>query len=119
MGLYDTFVSKDEKVWVQLKNGECLMHTYAEGDVVDPGEFPDAFYYSPEGVVVIRGGKVESVTEEAPVQDPARVLPCLTKWGGLFSPETGDSLSAHNPIAQGMRAMGEALVRASKTEPGK
>lgn len=99
MGLYDTFVSKDKRVQVQLKNGECLMHTYEEGDRVDPAEFEDAFYYGIEGTVVIRDGQVQSVTRDVPLQDADNWLPCITKWGNQFSPDDGETLDHYHPLA--------------------
>lgn len=96
MGMFDTFLSRDEQVAVQLKIGKCLMDDYVEGASVDSADFPDGIYFGHEGVVVIAGGLVESVTERDP--DPARNLPRFTKWGGAFDPKT-QSLNDLNPIS--------------------
>lgn len=96
MGIYDIFRNAEGTIFVQLKVGECLMHVFAVGDNVSIG---DGVYYGYEGVVVILDGKVESVTEKAPIDVPAR-LGHYTKWGGIF--DASWDLDEHNPIAQAM-----------------
>jgi hypothetical protein len=69
--------------------------------VGDRCRLPDAFYYGHEGVVVVRGGKVESVTARAPDNtDPSSTLPCFTKYGETFHPEASDTLADHLAISR-------------------
>ena len=97
MGCFDSFLNADETVEVQLKNGDCLLDVFKVGDAC---RLPDAFYYGLEGVVVVRGGKVESVTKEPPQNDG---LSCFTKWGEPFDPRGSKTLADHNPIARSFR----------------
>jgi len=98
MGLFDSFLNEDERLEVQLKNGDVSLRTYHVGDACP---LPDAFYYGHEGVVVIRAGKVESVTVRAPDNsDPSRTLPCFTKYGEPFYPDPGDTLADHLAISR-------------------
>jgi hypothetical protein len=103
MGMFDTFKNEDGSLEVQLKNGPCLMDKFTVGDWVPPRDFEDAVYHGLEGVVVIRGGKVVSVTETAPegVDD----LPSLTKWGDAFYPKPGETLADRNPIVKALKAL--------------
>jgi hypothetical protein len=103
MGLFDTAFGKDGTA-VQLKVGPCLMNDYYEGESVR-GEISDGIYYGYEGVVVIEGGIVLSVTEEPPQVLPA--LPSYNKWGGAYDP-AADALDASNPIAQALQAYRKA-----------
>lgn len=97
MGLYDTFRSKDDKIEIQLKVGECLMRNFVEGEYVEPREFPDGVYHGYGGVVVIRRGIVEAVADTATEDN----LPHFDKWGGEFDPGE-ETLDAHNPIVQAL-----------------
>lgn len=84
MGMFDTFVSLDGTVQIQLKVGPCLMHEFTEGETISSRDFPDAVYYAPDGVVVIEGGQVKRVAEGRPTDVPPH-LPAITKWGGAFN----------------------------------
>jgi hypothetical protein len=108
MGMFDSYVNEDESLEVQLKNGECLMNAYRVGDTCD---LSDAFYYGNEGVVVVRGGKVASVTEVPPENDG---LPCFTKWGDRFEPHGAETLADHNPIARGVAARQARLAKSRR-----
>ena len=112
MGMFDTFVSKDGLLEVQLKNGPCLLNNYEEGGSVD-GDYADAVYYAPEGVVVVRNGVVESVTHldvQLKADDP---LPRLTKWGDAYSPETFKDLNPFTRVVAELRAMNAEKNRGS------
>jgi hypothetical protein len=112
MGMFDEFESADGRISVQLKVGHNLMNRYREGDALDPKEFPDAFYYGLEGVVVIREGRVESVSREAPDNsDPARKLLTFTKWGPPFNPEGEEHLGDLNPLAKAVKYMEDGLAK--------
>jgi len=108
MGCFDSYVNEDGTLEVQLKNGACLLDTYRVGQSCD---LSDAFYYGNEGVVVVRGGKVASVTTTAPENDG---LPCFTKWGEPFDPKAGETLADHNPIAKGVADMLATRLLTSK-----
>ncbi len=96
MGTYDTFISRDGKLAIQLKVGHSRCRGFIVGSVVDPSEFPDAAYHSPEGVVVIDGGVVRSVTQKMPDSVPPGALH-MTKWGDAFNPKT-ESLDSYHPM---------------------
>lgn len=101
MGLFDTALNKARTIGVQLKAGECSMYNYVEGESVE-GSIADGVYYGYEGVVVIEGGIVKSVTEEAP--EPLPNLPTYNKWGGAFDPKT-ESMEDASPVFQAIKAL--------------
>jgi hypothetical protein len=94
MGMFDTYLSRDGKYSIQLKVGPCALSNYVEGG--PPGEeVEDGAYFSFEGVVVIRNGKVVYVGPE----DGADVdgIKHYTKWGDDFDTET-DQLDNYHPL---------------------
>ena len=95
---YDTFISRNGSLSIQLKVGDCACRTYIEGSRVNPSEFADAVYHSPEGIVVISGSVVRSVTRKVPDSVPPGML-SFTKWGDVFNPKT-DSLDDYHPVKQ-------------------
>jgi len=87
MGTYDTFTNEDGQLSVQVKCGPCEMECYVVGD--DVGDFySDGAIVAPEGCVVVKGGRVESVTEDLPPDVRAGKVRCQDKWGGAFDPST-------------------------------
>ncbi len=101
MGIYDTYMNKDQTVCVQMKVGDVDMSNYSEGD---PAPLPDGVYYGHEGTVVIRNGVVAQVTEAKHVVEFQPSLQHFTKWGDEFSPAT-ESLDDHHPIIQALKAL--------------
>lgn len=75
--MFDTFVNKDDSEQVQLKVGPCILNTYYEGECT---EVSDGVYIAPDGVGVIRHGRVEQVTQDRNSVD-VNGLPIFSKWG--------------------------------------
>lgn len=94
MGCFDTFMTADGTLSVQLKNGPCILAEYLVGDRVGR-EFEDGVYYGLEGAVIIRRGIVEAVVETLP--SPPDDLPAFTKWGTRFFPES-EKLDDRSPF---------------------
>lgn len=98
MGTYDTFISRNGKMAVQIKSGKCLCRSYLVGSIIDPTEFPDAVYHSPSGIVLIEGGVVRLVDSKVPDSLPPGTIH-MTKWGDAFNPKT-ESLDDYHPVKQ-------------------
>lgn len=79
--MFDTFMSKDKKISLQLKNGACVLKEYVVGDYVDDPAFKDGIYVGLEGFVIILNSKVELVTESKEDLGAYKNLPVFSKWG--------------------------------------
>ncbi len=102
MGMFDTFISKDESVQVQLKTGPCVLNAYREGESVN-GELKDGVYVAPDGCVVIRNGIVEQVTEDKTTINLGG-LQIFSKWGDSLG-SLNEDVDDLNPIAQAVKAV--------------
>lgn len=96
MGMFDTFISKDGSVQIQLKTGPCVMHVYCEGDHIDAREFKDGVYVAPDGYVVIYYGIIAQVTTKKEDVDQ-RGLPLFSKWGDELESLDAD-LNVYHPV---------------------
>jgi hypothetical protein len=114
MGLYDTFISPNGDVAIQIKltHSEGLPR-YREGDELpDFGLDGDLLVLGNEGFVVIREGRVMMIADTI-----------YDKWGNLH--ESGDIIRTNNPIArvvsgeeldQVLHAKNEAFRNDEKTD---
>lgn len=94
MGMYDTYFSKDRVHAVQLKVGPCLLNEHIEGETAGE-DVNDGAYFSFEGMVVVRGGRVVYVGPENGAD--VRGMKHYTKWGDDFDTET-DTLDNYHPF---------------------
>lgn len=90
MGSYDIYGDG-----IQLKVGPCECDRYNAGDIVP---IDDGVYVTPEGVVVVHGGRLlcAIVTSEV-----------VTKWGDVLN--LHDLLDTYNPVAQAIRDVKKEL----------
>lgn len=96
MGMYDTFGESHE----QLKVGDCLLHHYRVGEVVD---LPNGVYCGYDRAIVVNG---RIFVADLPVAE------IFDKWGAPIEIHVGE----RNPLAQVVKDEVDRLEKEGKSE---